>query len=150
MPEPGHAHEYAGIAANIDVKTVDDAVLDSFGACHEFALAHQHIAGASHEWQVASNVKLRVIYSTTEREGYFAIVLYHTEIVRYYADKTFSVDNGGYNTPTSSRRITQFTPEGYAFYHNRMKLVIYERIANPTPCDHNRRFQVIHPSKKGE
>ena len=38
-------------------------------------------------------------------EGYCAVRLYATEIIRYYPDGTFSVDNGGFNTLTTKARL---------------------------------------------
>lgn len=56
------------------------------------------------------------------------LVLYRTVIVRYYKNDydrsldSFSVSNGGFNTPTTATRLRQFTPEGYWFWHHRKKL----------------------------
>jgi hypothetical protein len=106
------SHAYSGISANIHVKTVDDAVIN----CYEDA--HQFLGGAS--WRkLASNVAVEQRLMA----GYIAIVLYQTEIVRYYPDGTFSVDNGGYNTPTTRTRIMQFTPSWFWCYHDKKKLV---------------------------
>ena len=45
-----------------------------------------------------------------EKETYFAIRLYSTDIIRYYADGTVSFFDGGYNSPTTSNRVAQFQP----------------------------------------
>jgi hypothetical protein len=49
--------------------------------------------------------------------GYVAIVLYDTEIIRYYPNGTFSVDNGGYNTITTTERLQAVLPDGFRCYH---------------------------------
>jgi hypothetical protein len=56
--------------------------------------------------------------------GRIGIFLYSTEIISYYSDETFTVRNGGYNTPTTSRRVTQFTPDGYVFFHQDKHLTV--------------------------
>lgn len=104
-------HIHAGIPANMDIKTIDDTVIDSYEACATF------LQGAI-ELPIASNVWIR-----RAPDDSFEVVLYHTPIVRYYPDSnTFSVDNGGYNTLTTARRISQFTPKGYSFGHHKKKL----------------------------
>lgn len=71
-----------------------------------------------------------------------AIALYDTEIVRYYPNGTFSVDNGGFNTPTTSNRVTQFCPPGWFAFHERKQLCLHgpngERIY---PATHDRRIK---------
>lgn len=134
---PLTTHQYAGIAANMTIKTVDSYQFDSFDACHRFADTHKMVVEG--EWNIASNVRLR---SVPEEDGlsiaYYAIVLYKTEIVRYYDDRqTFSVDNGGHNTPTTSERVTQFTPAGYAAHHSQKRLVL-----NAHATGHEHRFPV--------
>lgn len=52
-----------------------------------------------------------------EREDIYAVILYNTEIIRYYPDGTFSVDNGGHNTPTTSARLNAVLPDGFYSYH---------------------------------
>lgn len=80
------------------------------------------------------NLKIRITKATDgslylRRQGdeedvndFIAVVLYETDVVRYYPDGTFSVDNCGFNTPTTSSRVNQFTPAGYGFFHERKKL----------------------------
>jgi hypothetical protein len=115
-------HEYAGIAANMAIKTVDNYVFDSFEACHRFA--DEHKALGEGEWNIASNVNLKLVSHDGFKIDYYAIVLYRTEIVRYYPDGMFSVDNGGFNTPTTASRVTQFTPQGYDAYHAKHRMML--------------------------
>jgi hypothetical protein len=129
-------HQYSGIVANLPVKTVDEHVFDSFEACQQFASTHEPYSRTDirhRRWTVASNVDLRFIEG--RGEDYFAIVLYNTEIVRYYQDGTFSVDNGGFNTPTTSTRVTQFTPSGYSAWHHKRKMML-----NSSATGHEVRF----------
>mgnify|MGYP000880764450 CR=1 FL=1 len=53
---------------------------------------------------------------------YLSVVLYDTEIIRYYPDGTFSVDNGGFNTPTTRARLNMVLPRGYHAYHHKKQL----------------------------
>lgn len=52
-----------------------------------------------------------------EREDIYVVLLYNTEIIRYYPDGTFSVNNGGHNTPTTSARLNAVLPDGFRCYH---------------------------------
>lgn len=121
------SHDNAGIAASNYLKTVGGAVIHSYADCVKF-LDGQPLK------QVASNVVIENHYE------YISVVLYRTEIVRYYPDETFSVDNGGFNTLTTSTRVNQFTPDGYFFGHTNKKL-----LANGKPTGHNVRFPVVKP-----
>lgn len=78
-----------------------------------------------------------------EREGYYAVVLYDTEIVRYYADGTFSVDNGGFNTPTTRYRLDVVTPDWFWAFHERKRLGLHCGIGDGSklwPLDHETRI----------
>lgn len=110
---------HSGIAANIDVKTHTEDYR-SFSDLLRF-LEEKEVF----ERKLASNVTVRAAKWTDDLGDVdeIEIVLYYTPIVRYYADGTFSVDNGGFNTPTTSRRITQFTPRWFWAYHENKKLV---------------------------
>lgn len=59
---------------------------------------------------------------TTDSSAQIDIILYDTSIIRYYPDGTFSVDNGGFNTPTTTERLSAVTPEGFWAYHHRKRL----------------------------
>jgi hypothetical protein len=61
------------------------------------------------------------MWVTCEGETY-AVYLYDTPIIRYHPDGTFSVDNGGFNTPTTRERLNAFLPQGFSSYHFRKKL----------------------------
>lgn len=56
------------------------------------------------------------------KDGCYAVKLYNTEIIRYYPDGTFSVDNGGFNTPTTRARLNMVLPRGYHAYHHKKRL----------------------------
>jgi hypothetical protein len=129
-------HPYSGIVANLPVKTVGDTVFDSYEACAEFARTHEPYSRTDiyhRYWAIASNVDLA--FRQGRGEDYFGIVLYNTEIVRFYQDETFSVDNGGFNTPTTSTRVTQFTPMGYSAWHSKGKMML-----NSSATGHDVRF----------
>lgn len=124
----GATHDNAGIAANMDVRTITGD-FTSFGGCRDTYFNPPQRAiwrdgFAIHDLVIASNVYLRAINFDHQSgvPGAYAIILYGTEIVRYYSDGTFSVDNGGHNTVTTSRRVSQFTPTGYVAYHHRKRL----------------------------
>lgn len=138
----GATHDHAGIAANMNINVVDDWVFDSYNACTGFDAQHNvdFVGYGEREWKIASNVRLRS--NDTCSEHYYSIVLYDTEIVRYYRDnQTFSVDNGGFNTPTTATRVTQFTPAGYYAMHFRKQLVL-----NGRPTGHDNRFPLTKAS----
>lgn len=109
MPSPRSTHDNAGIAANMDIKT--KATIKSWADADAF------LGKSESSKQLASNV-------TVERDlkDTIHVTLYSTRIVSYYPDETFSVNNGGFNTPTTSRRVTQFTPDGYVFWHHKKML----------------------------
>ena len=50
--------------------------------------------------------------------GAFAIVLYNTEVVRFYVDGTIQIQNGGHQSVTTKDRINQFIPRGHVFQRN--------------------------------
>jgi hypothetical protein len=74
--------------------------------------------------------------------GYYAVVLYDTEIIRYYPDGSFSVDNGGLNTLTTSARLSAVLPEGWNAFHHQKQLGIgtFGR-ARLWPLDHSKRIE---------
>lgn len=102
-------HDYAGIAANMHIKA--KAEINSWEDADEF------LGKTESTRQLASNVKVE-----RDLEDTIHIVLYATRIVSYYPDGTFTVQNGGFNTPTTASRATQFSPEGYWFFHTNKKL----------------------------
>ena len=103
-------HDYAGIAATTSIKTVRP-----FHASYEWCSGF--LDGRPDSKTLASNVKVRRC-----QDGAIAILLYDAEIVKYYNNGKFSVDNGGFPTFTSANRITQFTPDGWVFCHADYKL----------------------------
>jgi hypothetical protein len=158
---PYTTHDYAGIVANNPIKTIKLA--EDVTSYDKAVLAYDRILWAIHQgklgshrrrrvasatsWQdvmIASNVWLRRVLSEAPGiEPYMAIVLYDTEIVRYYPDGTFSVDNGGFNTPTTSSRITQFTPDGFHAWHKDKQIIL-------TNIDSDWNARTFHPATHNE
>lgn len=62
--------------------------------------------------QIASNLHL-CYWKGTQAIG---IRLYGTVILTYHPDNTFEAHDGGFKTPTTKSRISQFGPAGYHFY----------------------------------
>lgn len=116
-------HQYAGISANMEIA--------ARGTVHSYRDGITYLDG-QHSRLIASNVMVRL----SDDKSYVAIVLYDTEIIRYYDDnQTFSVDNGGFATPTSASRVSQFTPPGYAAHHSHKRMVL-----NAHRTGHDHRF----------
>jgi hypothetical protein len=118
----GATHDYAGIPANTTIK--------ARGKVESYADGVDFLAGQESRI-LASNVMVR----RNREHDNIAVVLYDTEIIRYYPDGTFSVDNGGYNTPTSASRVTQFTPPPYWAHHSSKKMLL-----NGSATGHDNRF----------
>lgn len=172
----GYPSAWAGIAANSDVRTYHDLPVRTFAEAEHMIgeLRRAIFAGRVGEhrrlWNddyiitraPRGNVKLRTDPNLPRGNGWprwYALVLYDTEIVRYYRDGTFSVDNGGYNTPTTSTRVNQFTPDAWSFWHHDGVLCA---VRHPEPdftrygvglkrCDHSVRLpeSPIDPSEPG-
>lgn len=106
-------HDYAGISAwnfklKAKVKSYEDA--EQFARCHPTEV----VGGLLwQEWDISPQMILR----WDGEHDYWAIVLYDTEIIRYYPDGTFSVDNGGFATPTTTERLQAVLPDGFHCYH---------------------------------
>jgi hypothetical protein len=103
-------HQNAGIAASIKIKTVEDAEIHSYFDCESFLQG-------SMERQIASNVMIVRCSDTA-----IAVRLYNTDIITYFADGTFTAQNGGFNTPTTSSRANQFGPMNVHFSHTKKVL----------------------------
>lgn len=97
-------HDYAGISAN-------NRQIKARGEIHSFEDAERFLAGDQVR-TVASHVMVRKV-----DQDRIDIVLYDTAIITYYRDGSWTADNGGFNTPTTSARATQFGP-GVYFYHD--------------------------------
>ena len=71
--------------------------------------------GESYDYELGPKMRLVM------KADCYAIVLYDTEIIRYYPDGTFSVDNGGFNTPTTAYRLSAVLPDNFynAFHHQK-------------------------------
>jgi hypothetical protein len=126
---PLTTHDNAGIAAwrfKLSHK------IDSFGTAYD---AEQEIYSSLCPADIDKMVKLlpdlngyRYGYKigpqmwVADRGDYMAVWLYDTEIIRYYPDDTFSVDNGSFNTPTTSERLTAVLPSEFIAFHHRKKL----------------------------
>lgn len=167
--EMSATHHASGIAAGNPVALLWDARIDSYDSAYEL---YYRIVNAVHDGKVSEkrlvygngtpqaiitrstkgNVRLVEHREHTSLADYMAIILFDTEIVRYYQDGTFSVDNGGYNTPTTSTRVNQFTPRDCVFWHHERKLVTYAGEDSPIAytqyehkfmfCDHSVRIPV--------
>lgn len=112
----GATHQYAGIAAKYLTRVKIEA------HCYEdyldFMLKHytQTVLDrhACTNITIASNVDLW--YWSVDRS--IGICLYSTIILIYYADNTFDANDGGFRTPTTKSRISQFGPKAYHFYYS--------------------------------
>lgn len=97
---------YAGIAAwNFKLK----GEVKSYEDCMTFLYEDGDMSVVSRELGPKMHVERQI--------GYIAVVLYNTEIIRYYPNGTFSVDNGGHNTPTTRERLQAVLPDGFRCYH---------------------------------
>ena len=105
---PLTTHINAGIPAGRYVKA--DAEIHSYQDAVDF------LAGAA-EKQVARNVVVHRVNRDT-----IGIKVYNTTVIKYHNDDTFEVDNGGYNTLTTSTRVNQFGPKGWLFWHHQKVL----------------------------
>jgi len=83
---------------------------------------------------IARNVNVRSYY------GKIFIRVYDTDILIYYPDGSFSADNGGFNTATTTDRMNQFGPRSVRFYHDAGKLFCENRGQCP---DHNTRYPAV-------
>lgn len=117
-------HIHAGIAALGNIKAKAE--------CHTYEEYAAFLAGEK-ERVIASNVTVRRLYDDS-----IGVVLYETLVLRYYQDGTFSADNGGYRTLTTSNRCTQFGPAGVRFWHHRKQLR-----CNRGPTGHTVRYPVV-------
>jgi hypothetical protein len=143
---PGASHIYSGVVANQGVRTFHDLPVTNYDEArnmHDTLIELLNRAGSRsgsrfcHGPQQAlcltHNARGNVYISEFTPDGMstrwgqyppsYEIILYRTPIVRYYPDGTFSVDNGGFNTPTTSSRVSQFTPDWFTGQHERKKLV---------------------------
>lgn len=116
MANPLTTHPYAGIPATSPVKA---AKVNSYKE-------------AATRLGKRDLVKIGPHLHLKRGAGYIAVVLYETDIVRYYPHGTFSVNNGGFNTLTTTTRLNQFGPEGWRFWHDKKQLW-----ANDLPTGHD-------------
>jgi hypothetical protein len=121
-------HNYAGIASlgNINAK----AEIKSYAQAKAFL-------GDDREKIVASNVTI-----VAHPDKSISVRLYDTDIITYYPDETFSWTNGGFNTPTTANRATQFGPAGYSFYHHKKILCCGGKAESP-----DLRLPVVPPNE---
>lgn len=130
------SNPYAGIAS-WKFKLKDE--IHSYEDAHDFVRLSIETVDSrrnNDDWTLGANMYVRW------RPNYYAIVLYETEIIRYYPDGTFSVDNGGFNTPTTMHRLSAVLPEGWRVWHRDKKLELSHTGTHFWPCTHERRF---HP-----
>lgn len=148
---PGASHMYSGVVANQDVKTFHDLTVEDYNSAkkmydtllellnHSGRSAVRFSHGPQQALCLTHNARGNVYISEMpnpweneidqtdwmrEAKPAYEVILYETPIVRYYPDGTFSVDNGGFNTPTTSQRVSQFTPAWFTGAHERKKLVL--------------------------
>jgi hypothetical protein len=103
------SHEYAGVAAwkfklKAEIHSYDDAAV--------FMREH----GSDGFAELGPH--MTVIYEGHDADPdqgarTYAVELYSTKIIRYYPDGTFSVDSGGFNTPTTRERLNAVLPARY-------------------------------------
>ena len=118
-------HPNAGIAANGFIKTIGNAVVKSYDEALAFL-------GGEPARILASNVLVKAGLGKVSSKGQpdkpvcIHIRLYETNIITYYIPEedreVFEADNGGFFTPTTSTRCTQFGPRGYLFGHTKKQL----------------------------
>lgn len=128
---PRTTHLNAGIPANSYIKA--KAEVKSYEDAATFL-------GNDREKKLASNTVVHRVAPDA-----IAVRLYETDIITYYADGTFTADNGGFNTPTTSTRCTQFGPRGWFFYHHKKKLGGRGPHGNHWPLDSEKRLKVSEP-----
>lgn len=76
-------------------------------------------------------------------DGWVVSLCTRESSARWFEPDAFS-RNGGFNTPTTSRRVTQFTPDdGYVFFHHRKQLTLHGQTGSAEnirlPVDHDAR-----------
>jgi hypothetical protein len=60
---------------------------------------------------VTSNTRVRMGIN-----GDYALVLHQTPIITWHLDGTITLNDGGWNTPTTYRRMNEFLPSGIHIY----------------------------------
>lgn len=129
---PATTHDNAGIAAwRFKLK----AEIDSYGDANTFL-------GGAKERELGPHMIVREHSTPTSWRDYIAVVLYDTEIIRYYPDGTFSVDNGGWNTLTTRARLNAVVPKGFHVWHERKQLCIAGNGTTVRNATHDNRINV--------
>lgn len=144
---PATSHENAGIAAwRFKLK----AEIGSYQDCVNFYAAETSPTDFSDEpAKLGPHMSVKPCRrKTTMLTSYYAVVLYETEIIRYYPDGTFSVDNGGFNTPTTLYRLSAVLPPRWMVFHYRKQLKLirlaedgYTQAQTIWPATHERRVK---------
>lgn len=119
---------------------------------HSYEDAAQFLRDTEPRWRLVGDVEHGVEHGTfdlgphmvvVEQRDYLAVMLYDTEIIRYYPDGTFSVDNGGHSTPTTMYRLNAVLPDGWVANHHKKQLAL-RRVDGDWlefwPCTHDRRI----------
>jgi len=111
-------HEYSGIAAwnfkmTDEVHSYEQAqeVFDRLYFAETDDYDEKPSGGTRLAYKIGPNMWI------SQGDGFYSVVLYDTEIIRYYPGGTFSVDNGGFNTPTTTERLQAVLPNGFRCYH---------------------------------
>ena len=68
---------------------------------------------------VASNTRVRMGI-----DGDYALVLHNTPIITWHLDGTITLNDGGWNSPTTYRRMNQFLPSSVHIYRKDWKMEI--------------------------
>lgn len=156
-PNPSTTHDNAGIAAwrfklshEIDsYESAQEAERSIYrGLCPadvpNMVKALPYRKGYQYAYKIGANMWV------ADRGDYMCVVLYDTEIIRYYADGTFCVSNGGHSTITTKERLGAVLPPGFSPYHHKHLLGLMSQslgIGHPRggvsilwPLDHDRRI----------
>lgn len=104
---PRTTHIHAGIAA-LNWKPRAEV--------HNFREALSFLGGADAK-VLGSNVEIRVMENDDKGVKAVGVVLYQTEILRYYRSGRFWADSGGHNTPTTRERLNALAPYGWRYFH---------------------------------
>jgi hypothetical protein len=136
---PRTTHDNAGIAAwrfklNHEIGSFDDCRDAYFGADEH---AKWREGFGTRDLIIGPNMYVRATAWRTQVgiPTAYAVVLYDTEVIRYYDDGTFSVDCGGHATSTTRERLNGVVPDGFGAYFHDHRLGLFRPIKEPVvPC----------------
>lgn len=126
-------HANAGIAAwNFKLK----------GEIHSYEDCEAFLGGVDEDGRTIIDERAlgpKMSVGRNDFDGCLSVVLYATEIIRYYPDGTFSVSNGGFNTPTTTARLDAVLPPGFRAFHKQKQLGL-NWADELWPLDHDKRI----------